>query len=293
MTLQVVRKRGAARIAPAVLALAVFAATPGITAVQAANAPYPPFKIGESLYYVGAADYASYLIATRAGLIVIDGGDAATGHQVLANIRALGFDPRRVKILLNTHQHFDHAAGLAEIQQASGAKLYASAADGAVIAAGGRGDPFLKGERFYYAPVKPAVTVKDGQKVSLGGWTLSAHITGGHTKGCTTWTFPVTVAGKTRQALVHCSSSVLPGYKLGRIETYPGQTADFERSFATWKSLPCEVFLGSHGQFFDMQAKRKALDAGDASAFVDPAGCRAFYVTAEAAFRAELAKQNP
>lgn len=293
MTPRVVRKRGAARIASAALALALVAAVPGVAAVEAANAPYPPFKIGEGLYYVGAADYASYLIATRAGLIVIDGGDAATGHQVLANIRALGFDPGRVKILLNTHQHFDHAAGLAEIQQASGAKLYASAADGAIIAAGGRGDPYLKGALYEYVPVTPAVTLRDGQKVNLGGWTLSAHITGGHTKGCTTWTFPVTVAGKVRQALVHCSSSVLPGYKLGRIETYPGQTADYEKSFATWKALPCEVFLGSHGQFFDMQTKRRALDAGDASAFVDPAGCRAFYVTAEAAFRTELVKQNP
>ena len=255
--------------------------------------PYPPFKIGEGLYYVGASDYASYLIVTKAGLIVIDGGDATVGHQVVGNIRTLRFDPAQVKILLNTHQHYDHAGGLAEIKKASGARLYASAADGSIIAAGGRGDPFLKGERFYYEPVKPDATLKDGQKVSLGGWTLTAHVTGGHTKGCTTWTFPVTVAGKVRQALVHCSSSVLPGYKLGKVETYPGQTADFEKSFATWKSLPCEVFLGSHGRFYDMQAKRKALDAGKPDAFVDPEGCKAFYASSEAAFRAELKKQNP
>jgi metallo-beta-lactamase class B len=257
-----------------------------------AHQPYAPFKIGQGLYYVGASDYASYLIVTKAGLIVIDGGDATVGHQVVGNIRALGFDPAQVKILLNTHQHFDHAAGLAEIKQASGAKLYASAADGAIMAAGGRGDPFLKGARFEYAPVKPDVTLKDGQKVSLGGWTLTAHVTGGHTKGCTTWTFPVTVAGKVRQALVHCSSSVLPGYKLVGTETYPGMRADYEKSFATWKSLPCEVFLGSHGQFFNMQAKRKALDAGKADAFVDPEGCRTFYERSEASFRAELKKQQ-
>jgi metallo-beta-lactamase class B len=254
--------------------------------------PYAPFRIGDGLYYVGASDYASYLIATKAGLIVIDGGDAVTGHQVVANIRKLGFDPAQVKILLNTHQHYDHAGGLAELRKVSGAKLYASAADGAVIAAGGRGDPFLKGERYYYEPLKPDVALKDGQKVSLGGWTLTAHITGGHTKGCTTWTFPVTVAGQTRQALVHCSSSVLPGYKLGKVETYPGQTADYERSFATWKALPCEVFLASHGQFYGMQAKRRQLDAGKADAFVDPQGCKAFYAASEAAFRAELSKQQ-
>ncbi|WP_293899905.1 subclass B3 metallo-beta-lactamase [Phenylobacterium sp.] len=258
------------------------------------DAPYAPFKIGEGLYYDGSADYAAYLIVTRAGLIQLDGGGGATGHQIVGNIRALGFDPANIKVLLNSHEHFDHAAGLAEIKRAApGAKFYASAADGAIVAAGGRGDPFLKGETFYYEPVKPDVTLKDGQTISLGGWTLTAHVTGGHTRGCTTWTFPVTVAGKVRQALAHCSSSVLPGYRLGKTETYPGQTADYEKSFATWKSLPCEVFLGSHGSFFGMQAKRKALDAGKADAFVDREGCKAFYAKSEAAFRAELHKQNP
>ena len=122
---------------------------------------------------------------------------------------------------------------------------------------------------------------------------LVAHITGGHTAGCTTWTFPVAVAGKVRQALVHCSSSVLPGYKLGMTETYPGITAAYEKSFATWKALPCDVFLGSHGRFFGLDAKTKALDAGKADAFVDPEGCKAFYAQQEAAFRASLKKQNP
>ncbi len=260
----------------------------------AANAPYAPFKMAEGLYYVGASDYAAYLIVTKAGLIQIDGGDAATGHQIVGNIRTLGFDPADIKVLLNTHQHFDHAAGLAEIRRAArGAKFYASAADGAIIAAGGKGDPYLKGARYEYEPVKPDVILKDGQKISLGGWTLTAHVTGGHTKGCTTWTFPVTVAGQVRQALVHCSSSVLPGYKLGKVETYPGQTADYEKSFATWKSLPCDVFIASHGSFYGLQAKRKLLDEGKADAFVDPAGCKAFYAASEAAFRAELKKQNP
>ena len=276
-------------------AVAITAAAFAISAAAITDdrdAPYPPFEIGEGLYYVGSSDYTSYLIVTKAGLIVIDGGDAATGHQVVGNIRTLGFDPAQVKILVNTHQHFDHAAGLAEIKQVSGAKFYASADDGPIIAAGGRGDPLLKGARFEYAPVKPDMILKNGQNVSLGGWTLTAHVTGGHTKGCTTWTFPVAVAGKVRQALVHCSSSVLPGYKLVGTETYPGMRADYEKSFATWKALPCEVFLASHGIFFNLKAKRAALDAGKLDAFVDPVGCKAFYTTSEAAFRAELKKQQ-
>ncbi len=256
--------------------------------------PVAPFKIGDDLYYVGSSDLTAFLFVSKAGLIVLDGGDATTGQQVVANIRTLGFDPAQVKILLNTHQHFDHAAGFAAIRKAApNAKLYASAADGPIIAAGGRGDPFLKGKAYEYEPVPVAKTLMDGEKVALGGWSLTAHITGGHTAGCTTWTFPVTVAGKVRQGLVHCSSSVLPGYKLGRTETYPGITAAFEKSFATWRALPCEVFLGSHGRFFGMPAKRRALDAGKADTFVDPAGCRAFYTAAEASYRAELKRQNP
>ncbi|MDZ4363952.1 subclass B3 metallo-beta-lactamase [Brevundimonas sp.] len=256
--------------------------------------PVKPFKIGDGLFYVGSSDLVAYLFVSKAGLIVLDGGDDKTGRQVVGNIRALGFDPAQVKILLNTHQHYDHAAGLAEIRKAApDAKLYASAADGPIIAAGGKGDPYLKGQAYEYEPVPVARTLKDGDKVTLGEWTLTAHVTGGHTAGCTTWTFPVTVAGTVRQALVHCSSSVLPGYKLGKTETYPGITAAYEKSFATWKALPCEVFLGSHGRFFGMDTKRKALDAGKADAFVDPQGCKTFYSQQEAAYRAVLARQNP
>lgn len=279
-------------LSAAVLGAAAFV-SPAVAA-DPGDAPTPPFKVGEGLYYVGSVDYAAYLLTSKAGLIVLDGGDAETGKQILGNVRTLGFDPANVKVLLNTHQHFDHAAGLAALKKAApGAKLYASAADGPIIAAGGRGDPFLKGARFEYEPVKPDVILKDGQKVTLGTWTLTAHVTGGHTKGCTTWTFPVTVAGKVRQAQVHCSSSVLPGYKLGKTETYPGQTADYVKSFATWKSLPCDVFLASHASFFGLAAKKRALDAGKLDAFVDPAGCKAFYAKQEAAFRAELKRQNP
>ena len=257
------------------------------------HAPYAPFKIAEDLYYVGSADYAAYVIRTKAGLIAIDGGDATTGKQIVANLKTLGLDPSQVKVIVNTHQHFDHAAGLAEIKRAAPrARLYVSKADGDIIAAGGAGDPFLKGERFHYEPVKPDVFVRDGQTVSLGGVTLTAHITGGHTRGCTTWTFPVTVAGKPHLAQVHCSSSVLPGYRLVAPETYPGQAADYAKSFATWKQIPCDVFLASHAGFFNLDAKRKQLEAGRVDAFVDPEGCKAFYARQEAAFRKELARQQ-
>jgi metallo-beta-lactamase class B len=281
-------------LAAAALGAAAFAS--GASAQSSADwsRPFKPVKIGEDLYYVGSSDLAAYLFVSKAGLILLDGGDAQTGRQIVGNIRALGFDPAQIKILLNTHQHFDHAAGLAEVRKAApAARLYASAADGPIIAAGGKGDPFLKGPTYEYTPVPVSRTIKDAEKVTLGRWTLTAHVTGGHTAGCTTWTFPVTVAGQARQGLVHCSSSVLPGYKLGKTETYPGITAAYEKSFATWKSLPCEVFLGSHGRFFGLDAKAKAVADGRSDAFVDPTGCKTFYAQQEAAFRAELKKQNP
>jgi metallo-beta-lactamase class B len=280
--------------AAAALGAAVCASGAAAQSPATWDKPFAPFKLGEGLYYVGSLDLAAYLFVSKAGLIVLDGGSAETGKQVVANIRALGFDPADVKILLNSHQHFDHAAGLAEIARAApGAKLYASAADGPIIAAGGRGDPLLKGKAYEYEPVPVARTLKDREPVTLGEWTLTAHITGGHTAGCTTWAFPVAINGRTRQAQVHCSSSVLPGYRIGKVETWPGQTAQFEKSFATWKALPCDVPLASHATFFGLVDKKQALDAGNAEAFVDPAGCRAFLDKQEAAYRAVLKTQNP
>lgn len=255
------------------------------------NDPVAPFRIGEGLYYVGASDITSFLFKTKAGLILLDGGYDTTAPQILANIRTLGFDPKQVKILISTHAHLDHAGGLAQLKRETGAALYASADDGALMRRGGKGD-FGLGDAATYPPVTPDRTLADGQKVSLGGWTLTAHLTPGHTRGCTTWTFPLTVAGRTRQALVLCSNSVLSMYRLAGRESYPGIAADYARSYATWKRLPCEVFLGSHGMFFGLKAKRAALDAGDAAAFVDPAGCKAYFARGEAAFEAELRKQQ-
>jgi metallo-beta-lactamase class B len=256
------------------------------------NDPVAPFKIGEGLYYVGASDITSFLFVSKAGMILLDGGYETTAPQILANIRTLGFDPRQVKVLISSHGHLDHAGGFAQLKRETGATLYSSTADGALMARGGKGD-FGLGDAAAYPPVTPDRTVVDGQKVSLGGWTLTAHLTPGHTRGCTTWTFPVSVAGKLRQGLALCSTTILPMYRLDKAhESYPGIAADFERSYATWRSLPCEVFLASHGKFFGMEAKRAALLAGKADAFVDPAGCKAWFATNYADFHATLARQQ-
>ena len=282
------------RAATAIFGAAVLwaAAFSSASALPHDNDPVAPFKIGEGLYYVGASDITSFLFVSKDGMILLDGGYASTAPQILANIRALGFDPRQVKILISSHAHLDHAGGFAELKRETGATLYASTLDGELMARGGKGD-FGLGDRATYPPVTPDRTVTDGQKISLGGWTLTAHLTPGHTRGCTTWTFPVTVAGKVRQGLALCSNSVLPMYRLDKAHaSYPGIAADYERSYAVWRSLPCEVFLGSHGMFFGLKEKRAALEAGKADAFVDPAGCRAYFDKGHAAFRAELARQE-
>jgi metallo-beta-lactamase class B len=256
------------------------------------NDPIAPFEIGDGVYYVGASDITSFLFKTRDGLILIDGGYDTTAPQILANIKTLGFDPKQVKIILNTHGHLDHAGGFAQLKRETGAPLYASALDGALMTRGGKGD-FGLGDNAPYPAVTPDKVVTDGQKISLGGVMLTAHLTPGHTRGCTSWTFPIKVAGKVRQALLLCSNSVLPPYKLvpGH-DSYPGIAADYEKSYAYWRSAPCEVFLGSHGIFFDMQAKRAALLAGKKDAFVDPAGCKAWFDKGYAGFKATLAKQQ-
>jgi metallo-beta-lactamase class B len=263
----------------------------GLTPSDKWNDPVPPFRIADNLYYVGAADIASYLIVTDAGLLVIDGGYPETAKQILGNIKTLGFDPKAVKILLSSHAHFDHAGGLAELKSVTGAQLYASAEDGALMKRGGKGDFFL-GDDHPFPPVTPDRTLADGEKVVIGDMTLTAHITAGHTKGCTTWTFPVKVDGQVKQALVLCSLSILPGYRLVGDPAYPNMAGDYARSYATLKALPCEVFLASHGQFYGLAEKRVAMRPDAPNPFVDPEGCKTYFATKEAEFQAELKKQK-
>jgi metallo-beta-lactamase class B len=258
---------------------------------QQDNNPEPPVEIAPGVWFVGASDVASYALDTGEGLIVIDGGYASTAPQILANLRTLGFEPGDVRILLNTHAHFDHAAGLAALKQATGAELYASPADAVALRAGGRGDFFLR-DFFRFPPVKVDRELRDGEQVTLGRVTLTAHFTPGHTKGCTSWTFPVTMRdGRVEQALVICSLSTLR-FRLVDNPDYPEIAADYARTYETLNALPCDVFLGAHGRWFDLEARRAALAAGDHDAFVQPEACKAFLAESQRAFELELARQS-
>jgi len=249
------------------------------------NRPVEPFKIAEDLFYVGASDIASYLITTKAGHILVDGGFVETAPQIEANIAKLGFKLGDVKVLLNTHAHFDHAGGLAALKAKSGARLLASSLDAPLLEAGGKGD-FRWGDEGAYPPVTVDRRLADGETVALGGVELTARVTAGHTKGCTTWTWKT---GELDVVLV-CSASILD-YRFVGQESYPGIRADFERTFATLRKLAAGIFLAPHTGFFDLESKRARL-GGEANPFVDPEGYRAWVERAEKAFRDELERQQ-
>ena len=255
------------------------------------NEPVKPFRIADRLYYVGARDVTSFLSDTGAGLIVLDGGFEATAPQILANIRTLGFDPKDIKYLLSSQAHYDHVGGLAEIKRASGAKMIASREDGWLLERGGFGD-FQFQDQLLFPPVKVDRYVRDGERLKLGDVTLVAHLTPGHTKGCTTWSMSVTDKGRTYAVQFNCSMTV-PGYKLLSTPAYPTMVADYEATFAKLKTLPCDIPLAAHGVFFNLNAKRAALASGaPTNPFIDPAGCRTQLEQSEAAFRKQLTQEK-
>jgi metallo-beta-lactamase class B len=261
----------------------------------AMNEPLAPFQIADNLYYVGARDVTSYLIVTKDGLILLDGGFEQSAPQFLANVRTLGFDPKNIKFILNSHAHFDHAGGIAAIKSSTGAKFVASRQDQGILEAGGHND-FALHDAALFPPIKVDRVINDGERLTLGGTVLTAHITAGHTKGCTTWTMPVTIDGKRQQVLFLCSLTVLPQFRLVGDPNYPEQAADFEKSFATLRTLKCDVFLASHGSFFNLLAKRvKHLAGAKPNPFIDPVGCRAFFAQAEQNFdkRLKACKTDP
>lgn len=260
-----------------------------------------PFQIAGNLYYVGGAGVTSFLLTGPEGHVLIDGGYPELAPAIIANIAKLGFDIRDVKVLLNTHAHSDHAGGLRELQEASGAQLWVSEADTDVIAAGGAGDPTIVPQRYlgflgigkFPAP-RIDHRVSDGDTIRLGPIELTAHVTGGHTPGCTSWSFPVHDGDRELLAVDICSLTLLPFISLVEPETYPGIRTDFERSFEVLRNLPADIFLASHASWFGLQRKyRERATAEDpADPFIDRAGYLSYIERAEARFRAALAEQQ-
>ena len=275
------------------IGLAVASALPVTAQVDSTwTEAFPPFHIAGNLYYVGTRALASYLVTTPNGLILINSDLEQNVPQIKASIEHLGFKFSDVKILLISHAHFDHDAGSARIKALTGATYMVMDADVPVVESGGKLDfQYGTDASSLYPPTTVDRVLHDGDQVTLGDATLVAHLTPGHTKGCTTWTMKVTEGAKTYDVVIVGSPNVNPGYKLVGNAQYPAIAQDFEKTFRVLKALPCDIFLGAHGAYFDMEKKYEKFKAGDATAFVAPAGYKAYVAEREEAFRTALKKQ--
>jgi metallo-beta-lactamase class B len=255
--------------------------------------PFPAFRIAGNLYYVGSKGLASYLVTTSQGHILINSDLEANVPMIRASMESLGFKFSDIKILLISHAHWDHCAGSATIKRLTGAKYMVMEGDVDVVESGGKTDfQYASDPTALYPPAKVDRVLRDGDEVKLGDATLTARLTPGHTKGCTTWTMKVNDGSKLRDVVIVGSPNVNPGYKLVGNTVYPRMTEDFEKTFRVLNSLSCDYFLGAHGSYFDLEKKYAQLKAGNSTALIDAAGYKNFVVDREQAFRTELKKQQ-
>ena len=282
------------------LAIALIALAFGQSASAQSNAdwttPLAPFRIAEGLYYVGSKDLASYLVVTPQGDILINSSLESSPALIQRSVEQLGFKFGDIKILLISHSHSDHDAGSAAIIKATGAKYMVMDGDVPVVESGGAQDfAYPTG---LYPKAKVDRVLHDGDEVRLGSAVLVAHKTAGHTRGCTTWTMKAKQGSKTLDVVIVGSWNVNPGFRLvdkpGQPASYPGIADDYRRTFALLKKLPCDIFLGAHGAYFNMLDKLARAGSGQAgeSAWIDPQGYQAAVAEREQAFETELHKQQ-
>lgn len=255
------------------------------------NQPVRPFRIVGNIYYVGASEVSSFLITTPKGHILLDSGFAETVPLIAEGIKQLGFRIEDVKILINSHAHYDHAAGLAELKRLTGGQLMLSEPDAALVANGGK-DDFQWGDTLTYEPARADRILKDKDRVELGGLSMIARLTPGHTRGCTTWLTKVTEDGR-EYDVVFVGSTTAPGYTLVDNPRYRNIVADYQYTFRLLRSLPCDVFLGPHGSFFNLKEKAERLArGGKQNPFIEDKSYRVFLDWTEKSFLELLSRQT-
>jgi metallo-beta-lactamase class B len=253
------------------------------------NAPMEPFTVIGNVHYVGTKTVSAWLITSPSGHFLLDGVVPQSAPLIAANIERLGYKIKDVKYLLNSHAHIDHAGGLAGLKRRSGAIMVASAADKPFLEAGDIGHGPTKGIAF--PPVRVDRIITDGESLKLGSTTITAHMTPGHSPGCTSWSMSATGADKVKRSLFfHCSATVA-GQSLVP-EAYPGMVSNFRKTFAKGGRMKADIFLANHDSFFDLHAKRARHLAGDTNAFVDPGESGRFNTKMEQAFEAALRKSS-
>ncbi len=252
--------------------------------------PFPAHKVVGNTYYVGSKDLATYLITTADGHILINSGFERTVPLIQKAVESLGFKMTDVKILLCSHAHSDHVAGHAKLQKLTGARVFVMKGDDEVIASGGKGQYLYAKDRWDACKVDRIL--RDRDEVTLGGVTLTARLTPGHTRGCTTWTWQAEEGGKKHNVVVIGSPNVNPRFDLVTNKEYPEIADDFAQTFKVLKALPCDVFLGAHGGYYGMVEKHARIKKGGANPFIDPKGYREYVALKERAFRKTLAGQE-
>jgi len=268
---------------------------------QGGQRPHPPFRIAGNLYYVGTRDVTAYLLTGPQGHVLIDGGYPGTAPMILKSIATLGFNIRDVKILLNSHAHFDHAGGLAALQQAAGAQLWVSEADAPIVASGGVNKHQLAPLNWlvYCGLLKfPAPRVdrrfRDGTTIRLGSTVLTARVTGAHTPGCTSWVIPLREGNRSLLAVSVGSLSLPVPRSLFQWKYDATTQAEIKRCFAVLRSLPADIYLASHARTFELKRKftERATAADPVAPFLDRRGYWADITKAEQAFRRVLQQQQ-
>jgi metallo-beta-lactamase class B len=246
------------------------------------NKPFPPHKVIGNVYFVGTGELGSFLITTPEGHVLINSDFETTVPFIKANVEKLGFKFTDIKILLGSHAHIDHMEGDALVKELTGSKVMAMEQDLPLLRKlmpGGKEHPIDR-------------ILKDGDEVKLGGTTLVAHLTAGHTPGCTSWTLKTREGAKTYDVMVLGSIGVNQGYILVNNKTYPQIADDYVRSFKTLRAMHVDVFLASHGSFYGLDAKYPKLGKDGENPFIDPAGFQAHIDLKEKEFYTELEKQK-
>jgi metallo-beta-lactamase class B len=248
--------------------------------------PVEPFLIEENVYYVGTRGLASFLIATREGHFLLDGGLPENAEIIARNIEALGFKLRDVKFLLNSHAHVDHSGGLSSLKKITGAALVATEQDRSAL----EGGFYLGSEEddtLRAPPVMVDRTIADGEALVLGEIALTARLTPGHTPGCTSWT--MTAGG--RDILFFCSATVAAN-RLVDPPQYQGIVDDYRETFRKTRDWRPDILLANHPEFFQMEDRRARQVGGDEAAFVDADAFPLLMRKFEADFEAALARKT-
>ncbi len=243
--------------------------------------PFPPHKIIDNIYYVGTKSLAAFLVVTPEGHILINSTYERNVPAIQKSVEQLGFKFSDIKILLGSHAHGDHQEGDALVRQLTGAQVMAMAEDVPALRAmrpGGKEHPIDR-------------VLNDGESVTLGGTTLVAYLTPGHTRGCTTWTLQAREGGKRYDVVIIGSFGTNPGFTLVNNTEAPGIAEEFNRAFKVARALPCDVPLGSHPGMYNLDEKYAKLGKGGPNPFIDPAGYKLEVDIDEAMFRAVLAEQ--